>query len=337
MTEQIERDLTAMFEGAAAQLDVRPPAPRALRLTRLNTALAGALTLALVGGVAVAGVRLASTPTNNGRVSLAGGDAKAVLLAAVRHTFARPMRMITRIELPGSPVQTVETDVDYGRREAVQRSDGQVQMFSVSGHAYQRLSTGMKATYKAPASTEWLELPLPAGAASATATAASAGWASLFGVDPSRLDDPAVTARFSVDRVSPSGFRVKTAGADQEAQDALFTVGAAGTVTRVQLQVVMSGHAVAGLAPPPVQKFSVDVAIGPLGAPLQLTPPDPRTVLSYAQLQELMRRQRPTGAQACPTATPSPVHDGLSSTTVMCSSSVTVVATPAVAARPTHS
>ena len=335
MTEQLERDLAEMFTAAAATLDVRPPAPRAMRLTRLTTAMAAAVTLALVAGTALAGVRLAASPSDKGGVSLSGADAKAVLITALRRTFDQPIRLVTRVQLPASTVTSYETEIDYPRHQAVERANGQIQMLSVAGHIYQRLSPGMKEMFKVPSRVQWQELSLPPGLESALPTAASGGWGSLFGVDPSHLDDPATTSRFSVDRVGASDFSVTSAGANQDA--AVFTVGREGTVVRVQVHI--SSQSSFGQAGPGPQKITIDELIAPLNAPLRLSPPDPATVISESGLQQLIQRQHPVGSQSCHSATPSPApaDHGLSSLTVMCSSSVTVYATPGASAAPRHS
>ena len=333
MTEQLERDLVDMFAAAATTLDVRPPAPRATGLTRLTTAMAAAVTVALVTATALAGVRLAGAPTDKGGVSLSGTDAKAVLVQALRRTLAQPIRIVTRVQLPASTISSFDTEIDYARHEAVERANGQIQMLSVTGHVYQRLSPGMKEMFKVPSRVQWQEISFPPGLESALPTVTSGGWGSLFGVDPSRLDDPAATSRFSVERVGAAGFSVTSAGENREA--ALFTVGRGGTIVRVQVQIsANSSFGQPGRGP---QKVTVDELIAPLNAPLRLSPPDPGTVISESGLQQLMRRQQPSGSQSCRSATPSPApaDHGLSSLTVMCSSSVTVFATPAPS--PAHS
>ncbi|MDQ1684176.1 MAG: hypothetical protein QOC82_913, partial [Frankiaceae bacterium] len=61
MTEQIERELTALFHDRASSLDVLPPRPVAqVRRARLQAGLALASVLAVLAGVGMAGARLAN-------------------------------------------------------------------------------------------------------------------------------------------------------------------------------------------------------------------------------------------------------------------------------------
>jgi len=65
VTEQIERELAAAFHEQAARLEIRPPLPAGeIRRARLQSGLAAVVAVALIGGVAVVGERLA-----NGRSS----------------------------------------------------------------------------------------------------------------------------------------------------------------------------------------------------------------------------------------------------------------------------
>src|SRR3954454_17981218 len=223
MTEQLERDLAELFQVAAARVDVRPPTRPAVRFTRLSTSLAAALTLALIGGVAVAGTRLAAERSDKGGVSVSAADAKSILLGAVRHTFDQPVRIVTTFRLSAGAPPTSETQMDYAHKTAVMRADGQIQLISVNGHLYQRLSGGMADMVKLPAGVQWMELSLPSTVNPTMASATAGSWGSLFGVDPSGLDDPAGMARLSVERVSGSQFKVRSVARGEDRTTALFT------------------------------------------------------------------------------------------------------------------
>lgn len=322
MTEQLEQELSHLFHLAAAGVDVQPSGPRRTRVTRLNAALAAALTLALIVGVAVAGTRLASGTSHRGTVSLAGGDAKTQLLSALRHTFDRPIRIVTRVQQGSGNLQTSVTDMDYARQVAVERANGQVELLAVRGHMYQRLSGGLETMVKVPAGVQWMEISLPPAMNPALATASAGGWASLFGVDPGRLDDPAMTARLTVVRVDETRFQVSTPVEGQQHSQGQFTVGSDGTVTTGSIRVTVDPGGIPGMSAMPVEHISVELTIERLTSPLRLSPPNPRTVITNEQFQRLFRHGQTSEPSTCQTTTPTPTADGEQTTSVVCSSSV---------------
>ena len=333
MTEQLERDLAEVFQIAADRVDVRPPTGPAVRFTRLSTSLAAALTLALIGGVAVAGTRLASRDADKAGVSLSGADAKSILVGALRHTFDEPVRIVTRFRSSEGAAQTSETEMDYAHKTAVMRSNGQVQLLSVNGRVYQRLAAGMADVVKLPAGVQWMEMSIPASVNPTLASATAGGWGSLFGVDPSGLDDPAATARLSVERLSGSQFKLGTTGGGGARTTGLFTVGPRGTVTEAAIQITIDPSVIPGMSGSPVEHQSVDISIEPLVGVLRVTPPAARSVISTERYQRLFRQGISSRPAVCVTSTPSPLRGGMASSSVVCSSSVSssisVVATPA--------
>jgi hypothetical protein len=158
VTEQIERELTALFHDRASLLDVLPPRPVAqVRRARLQAGLALASVLAVLAGVGMAGARLANAGDSDRAVMVTatGERAQADLSKALRRTLAgRKLATSTTVMVPSGKFldapdlgfssadehrKTVETRYDGSLGTAVMSgTDGQAPSLFVRDELYQK-------------------------------------------------------------------------------------------------------------------------------------------------------------------------------------------------------
>jgi hypothetical protein len=319
MTEQLERDLAALFHSVGDQLDVLPTRTHRSGMTRLNTALAAVVTLALVGGVALVGVRLSGSSGSSG-VTLAGGEAKAQLLDAFRKTFSQPFRLTVSIgdqSQDQSQLQTqlqTQTDVDYAAGEAITRTRGAVTFLAVAGHTYRHIAPGEQIAEGLPAKTEWIEQNFPDSMNPAIPVASMQGISSFLGTDSAHMTaNNGLLAGFTVVRQAGGRYAVKGSPEvtvkdfNPPDETSVFTVGSNGTVTSGFSRIIEHMHSYAtGKAV--TQTITASLEIQPLTAPLHLAKPDPATVVSQEQWLADMRKAQQTqmGNEVCHTNAPTP-------------------------------
>ena len=306
MTEQLERDLSDLFSYATERLDIRPAvAPN--RFTRLNVALAAAVTIALVGGVAIAGARLA-TSYNETPVALGSGDAQTQLLAAFRRTFSEPVEVTSTIDIGGQGRTVTRAQFDNANNEMVMYEDGSIRELWVGGREFTRIADGMhNFLSRLPAEAKWAESDVPTGAG----VSAFGNWGLLLGVGGDQIT-----------RVGAHKFRV-VRGSDPS-QPGYAWVDAGGRVIRMQVRLSLPAS-----QGPDYQAF--DVSIRRLGHSLKLTAPDPSTVISQARFQAAIdATSRP---ETCVTSPPRPASAPASTIVSCASGSQRLAASPV----PSHS
>jgi hypothetical protein len=275
MTEQLERELTTMFQDRAGRLDVLPPLPVAhVRRARLQSGLAAAAVLALVAGATVVGVRLGAAAPSNGRLSVSSAmDAKQALLRAARQTLAGRWRVDVRMSGPatvGAPSMVIE--FDGPAHTAIARLGTRTTAIQVGGKTYISMDVMSASLRGLPAKTKWMVLPAE-GVGFGGSGSGSVG----FGIGVSDIPLGATElSGVAVTRI-PGGFRV----------DGRYSSRHVVTDIKVAGGYLASFHAVlTSLVPGDRSAPEVDDArLTPLADSLHLSAPDPRTVITEAQFQ----------------------------------------------------
>lgn len=303
MTEQLERDLTELFAYAAGQLDIRPfAAPR--RLTRLNTALAGAVTLALVAALAVVGTRLASEGGSSevSTAAITGERAMDDLRNVLAQTLHGRGEAVTSYSTSAGGSATFAgqrstvTDFDGARGRAVTRAGGQTVGITIGSRYFRRIASNAR-NDKLPPAAEWVE-------EDASSTDVATGRQMALTVSMPGLVPLMLTPEGSV-REWRHHFEVTTSMVTP-AMTTEIDLSSAGTITTVRVQFAASP----GLTSAPLMQTT----FRPLSHPVDATAPDPRSVVSAARYSAAVETP-----QTCVTTTPSP-----DTTSVSCSSSTSI-------------
>jgi hypothetical protein len=316
---QLEQELTALFEDAAARVEIRPQPVRSPRAVALNRALAAGVTAALVAALALIATRLgADSADRGGSVTPA---ATQQLLDAVARTLGQPLRVEITFDSGQGAAQTTVTEEDLDRQELVSYQEGQPQLLIHGNHVYQGIGAAEHQMFKLPASAQWVEVP-----SSASGRSAAAMLDSFAGVvSPQQLANALGSGRVSVTEVAEGTFRLSgpqsappgLTGPDVET----IHITADGLLNwaRIRMDNVPSS---------PQGHLVMTARITPLGHPITVPVPDPGTVIS----QKAYDAATNFGQTCTGTSSPSPAPNG---SVVQCSISVGGTTTlPAVKAHP---
>lgn len=321
MTEQIERELAELFHDRAASLDVRPPLPvAAARRARLQSALAMASVVAVLAGGTVAGARLAGHSRNDRAALASSGDARHDLEQILDRMMAGRWHVdMTFVADPRQATPpTSSVDYDGTAKVAIARSGDRVQMIETGGHTYVPLMAQPELAKLLPAGAKWQELPGNGVGTASMFAGLSYSSTSSSGVDLSR------------DQVTRTATGYRLVLSDGSSRHVVFDIRIRPDGSVASMHGVIAPTSPSEGSP---TSLTVDAVLTPLSSSFHVAAPDPRTVVTEAQFQAAIERLNLAGGtsgarpQACRT-TSTTEGNGVSSSTVECSSQLTVMGGP---------
>lgn len=291
----LEQELTALFEDAAARVEVRPLPGRSPRSVAVNRVLAAGVTAALAAGVVLIATRLGSDTANRGGAITPA--ATQGLIDAVARTLAQPIRVEITFDSGQGSAETTITDEDVDRQELVSYRDGQPQLLIHGSQVYQGIGSDEREMFRLPTAVRWVK-------AASSGKGAAAMLRSFAGIiSPQQLADTLGSGRVSVTEVAEGTFRLSgrqsarpgLTGSDSET----IHIAPNGLVdwARIRMDHVPSS---------PEGHLSVTARIRPLGHPLSVPEPDPGTVMS----QQAYDAATNSGQPCSGTSSPSPAPNG---------------------------
>jgi hypothetical protein len=321
VTEQIERELTELFHDRAERLDVLPPLPASrVRRARLHTALAMASVVAVLAAVGVVGVRL-SSGSAGGEASIAdAGSAKADLEQIAARMLSGRWRVTGAGHVvkndsgggtnsAGGPAPfSLQVDYDGQSKSAVAREDGNVVALQVGGVTYVPLNAPPEITRFLPKGARWQRMSRSMFGADPTSLVVGVGGSTVSdSAAPSFTSNPNAFQRGATVRRTSYGFRIDY---DDSVTSSRTEVKLRGDGTIASMHSV--GHTRFQFAPGAMtvdQTTVMDASFVPLAAPVQVSAPDPSTVVSDAQVQAAFQKSArnpgPNG-KPCPQSITSP-------------------------------
>lgn len=307
MTEQIERELTELFRERTERLDVLPPLPAArVRRVRLQAALAMASVVAVLAAAGVVGVRLADSSGSGGTSIASSGSARAQLEQIADRMLAGRWRATVSVSTtttqstngtssaPTPSHLVIEADWDGPAKTEVARQNGQIVAIEIGDASYGTVQTVAGLDRYLPKGARWVRQDVtllsrnPIAQVLGLATTVSTGPDGAPGVESLGRQMSDILARATVTRTS-TGFRVAlgTLGGHSRIDVRLRADGTISSVRSVgTVQFDMpggDGETVSGTS-------VIEATYTPLSAPLGVTPPDPSTVVTQAQLATAFRK-----------------------------------------------
>lgn len=323
MTEQIERELIAAFHERADRLEIMPPpSASAIRRARVQSALAAAVVVALIGGVTVVGTRLAASGQSSvnplvkpglGKASAAkpvvvkpaSGALGALQRAIAKTVVGRYHVVMTGSSNDGHRQPTSLVDFDGAAHVAVvQDADGKVDTIWADGKLYQWLSAhgGPPDLAGLPASARWQVEPVAAGSYDVNLDGSDF---SGLGVG---LQDPTVDRGLvPIVTRTPDGFRAVVTAKVPNQNPSVTTYHLAPDGTILSIHSVVTMYNVENEPTPNPVVLTGDTTFTPLVAPIEYSIPDPSTVVTRAQVSAAVAeyfREHPAPKNGCVTSSP---------------------------------